>query len=224
MALLMPFSSYRYSFHVLYVADPFFSIAPFVSFLFLLFLNKSHRRRVAWIQTGILVSGIYLCLAIFNKQVVNRDVLQSLSQQGKPLSFFSTPSPFNSLLWFVAVRDSAGYHTTYRSVFDKGPITFAYFPRNDQQADTIDNQRDITLLKNFAQGYYTFEQWSDTTVFNVLRFGQVVGWYNPRERFAFHYYLSHPQENDLVVQRGRFQRWSGESTRAFLRRMLGKSK
>lgn len=221
VALLMPFSSYRFSLHVLYVADPLFSIAPAIAFLFLVFLNKSHRQRVSWIQTGILMAGLYLCIAVINKQVVNSHVRESLAQQGKPLMFFTTPSPFNSLLWFVAASDSAGYYTAYRSVFDKGPIAFSYFPRNDAGADTITNQRDIRLLKQFAQGYYTFEQWGDTTVFNVLRFGQVVGWYNPKERFAFHYYLNHPSENDLVVQRGRFERWNSKSRRAFFRRMFG---
>ena len=221
VALLMPFSNYRYTFNVLYVADPFFSFAPFVAFLFLLFLNKSHRRRVAWIQTGILVSTFYLCVAILNKQIVNRDVRKSLGQQGKPAPFFSTPAPFNSLLWFVAAKDSAGYLTAYRSVFDNGPVAFTYFPRNGQLADTLNNQKDLRLLKDFAQGFYTLEQWGDTTVFNVLRFGQVVGWYNPREHFAFHYYLNYPNENDLVVQRGRFEQWTKKSTAAFFRRMLG---
>lgn len=222
VALLMPFDDHRYTLNVLYVADPFFSVAPFVAFLFLIFLNKSHRRRVAWIQTGILVSALYLCLATINKQLVNQEIRESLAQQKKPLPFFTTPSPFNSLLWFVVAKDSAGYYTAYRSVFDKGPTAFTYFPRREQIADTIKNQKDLRLLKKFAQGYYTIEQWGDTTVFNVLRFGQVVGWHNPREHFAFHYYLNYPDENDLVVQRGRFEHWTQESMAAFFSRMLGK--
>ena len=222
VALLMPFDNHRFSWNVLYVADPLFSIAPFISFLFLIALNKAHRRRVAWIRSGLFVSAFYLCLAILNKQIVNRDIRASLEAQGRPAEFFSTPSPFNSLLWFVAARDSGVYHTTYRSVFDKGPASFRSFSRNDAGIDTITNQKDLRLLLDFAQGYYTFEHWGDTTVLNVLRFGQVVGWYNPQEKFAFHYFLNHPKENDLVVQRGRFQRWNRQSTSAFFRRMLGK--
>ncbi len=221
VGLLMPFSTERFSMHVLYVADPLFSVAPFVSFLFLLFLNKSHRRRVGWIRTGIVAAAIYLCIAILNKQIVNSEVRASLAQQGKPALFFSTPSPFNSLLWFVAVNDSAGYHTAYRSVFDKGAVNFTYFPRNNAGADTIANQKDLQLLKDFSQGYYTLERWNDTTVFNVLRFGQVVGWYNAREHFAFHYYLNFPDKNDLVVQRGRFQHWDKKAALAFFKRMMG---
>ena len=176
-----------------------------------------------WIRTGIFVSALYLCIAIVNKQIVNAAVKKALVQQNKPTEFFTTPSPFNSLLWFVAVKDSNGYHTSYRSVFEKGPMDFAYFPRNDIQTDSISNQKDVQLMKEFAQGYYTFEQWGDTTVINVLRFGQVVGWYNQKEKFAFHYYLTLPDENDLVVQRGRFMHWNAKTTEAFFRRMFGTS-
>jgi inner membrane protein len=222
LGLLMPFSDHRFTLNVLYVADPLFSVAPFVSFLFLVVLHGSHRRRVHWITTGILVSAIYLCLAGFNKWRVNGEVQKALAAQQKPLPFFTTPSPFNSLLWFVVAKDSGGYFTSYRSVFDKDEMQFVFFPRNDSLAKDVANQKDLRLLKDFSQGYYTLEKWGDTTVFNVLRFGQVVGWYNPNEHFAFHYYLNHPNKNDLVVQRGRFEHWSRESTKAFFRRMLGK--
>lgn len=221
VGLFMPFSDHRFSFNVLFVGDPLLSIAPFVSFLFLLFLNKSHKRRVMWIRTGIVVSAVYLCIAVFNKWMVNSAVQNNLEAQGKPVEFFTTPSPFNSLLWFVVAKEKDGYYTSYRSVFDTGPMEFTYFPRNERLTDTVSNQKDIGLLKNFAQGYYTFEQWGDTTVMNVLRFGQVVGWFNPKGHFAFHYYLTYPQENDLVVQRGRFEQWNKASTAAFFRRMFG---
>ena len=121
----------------------------------------------------------------------------------------------------MAAKEKNGYYTAYRSVFDKGPLQFTYFPRNEAMADTIVNQRDLQLLKDFAQGYYTFDRWGDTTVINVLRFGQEVGWYNPKERFAFHYYLTDPNDNDLVVQRGRFEHWDSESLKAFFTNKKG---
>ncbi|MDB5206871.1 MAG: metal-dependent hydrolase [Flavisolibacter sp.] len=223
VGLFMPFTAYRFSFNVLFVADPLFSIAPFISFLALLFLHKSHRRRVMWIKTGIAVSALYLCIAVFNKRVVIKAVQNSLAAQNKQADFLTTPSPFNSLLWFVAVKDSTGYYTAYRSVFDRGKMDYTFFPKNDSLANGVVNKHDSELLQDFAQGYYTFEKWGDTTVLNVLRFGQVVGWYDAHERFAFHYYLNYPTENDLVVQRGRFLRWNKQSTAAFFRRMWGNS-
>lgn len=221
VGLLMPFSNERFTFNILYVADPLFSAAPFAAFLFLAFLHQSHRRRVHWITSGLLIATLYLCLAIFNKWTVERHVKKSLPEQQQNRPFFTTPSPFNTLLWFVVVKDSAGYYTAHRSVFDRGPLSFTYFPQNDFLGRGLKNQKDLCLLKTFSMGYYTLEKWGDTTVFNVLRFGQVGGGYNPQARFVFHYYLNYPADNDLVVQRGRFEQWNGRRIRAFLRRMLG---
>lgn len=221
--LLYPFTHYRFTFNVLFVADPLFSVAPFLSFLFLLFLHKSHKRRLMWVGTGIGVSALYLCIAVINKTIVAHAVKVALAAQQKPDEFFTTPSPFNSLLWFVVAKEKAGYYTAYRSVFDKGPMAFTFFPENERLCDSAVNQKDVQLLKEFAQGWYTVEQWHDTTVMNVLRFGQVVGWYNPRGHFAFHYYLNLPKENELVVQRGRFEQWTKESTKAFFQRMFGEN-
>lgn len=221
--LLYPFSTHRFTFNVLFVADPLFSLAPFISFVVLFFLHKWHKRRLFWIRTGIGVSAFYLCFAIVNKIVVNRAVKNNLSTQSKAAEFFTTPSPFNSLLWFVVAKEKTGYYTAYRSVFDKGPMALSYFPKNESLADSVSARKDLEKLKAFAQGYYTFEQWHDTTVINVLRFGQTAGWYNLRSHFAFHYYLNLPNENDLVVQRGRFEQWTKESTAAFFRRMFGQS-
>jgi inner membrane protein len=77
-------------------------------------------------------------------------------------------------------------------------------------------------LKKFSQGYYTVEHWGDTLVFNDLRFGQTNGWENPDSHFAFHYYLSHPEENDLIVQRGRFEKFNMNSAMWMWNRIWGK--
>ena len=221
--LLYPFSHHRFTFNVLFVADPLFSIAPAISFLALLFLHKSHKQRLLWIRTGIAVSGLYLCIAIANKIIVDAAVRKNLIAQNKPTEFFTTPSPFNSLLWFVVAKEKNGYYTGYRSVFDEGEMAFTFFLKNESLSDSVSVQKDIQELKEFAQGYYTFERWGDTTVMNVLRFGQVVGLYNPKDDFAFDYYLNLPKENDLVVQRGRFEHWNKQSTAAFFKRMFGQS-
>ena len=99
--LLYPFSHHRFTANVLFVADPLFSIAPAVSFLALLFLHKSHRRRLPWIRTGIAVSGLYLCTAIVNKLIVNASVINNHLAEKRSTEFFTTPSPFYSLMWFV---------------------------------------------------------------------------------------------------------------------------
>lgn len=221
---LEPFSHFRFSYHVLFVADPFFSVWPFLGFMGLLILRNGYRRRKIWWQLGLGIAVLYLGYALVNKMIVERDVRQSIANSGIDAdSYIVTPTPFNSWLWFVAVKDSAGYYISHRSVFDKkGEAEFTYFPRNDSLQYLVKNKRELGNMMRFANHYYTFEQRHDTIMINVLRFGQIVGWYDPKEEFSFYYYLDRPGSNEVVAQRGRFRKWNRETIHAFLRRIGGK--
>jgi inner membrane protein len=66
------------------------------------------------------------------------------------------------------------------------------------------------------------EKWGgDTLVLNDLRFGQIIGWKDPKEKFVFHYFLQYPDDNKLVVQRGRFAKWDWSVVEALWRRIKG---
>lgn len=220
-----PFSSTRVSFNVLYVADPLFTILPLLSFVFLLFLKADHHHRIRWARAGVLVSTIYLCFALTNKYTIDKQVQSDLKMvSNKEVNYFTTPTLLNNFLWFIAVEDSLGYHIGYRSILD-GPVPFKlnYFPKNESFLNPVHDHKEVMELKKFSQGYYTVEHWGDTLVFNDLRFGQTNGWENPDSRFAFHYYLSHPEENDLIVQRGRFEKFNMNSAMWMWNRIWGKS-
>ncbi len=225
-ALFEPFNDTRISFHVLYVADPFFSIWPFIAFVILLFGRGHYQRRHRIAMAGIVISTVYLAYAISNKLSVDADLKAELKEKGIPISQYSyliTPSPFNTWLWYVVARDEKGFYVGYRSVFDKGSETsLKYFPRNDSLLTEASNKDEVEGLLKFAGDFYTLEKWHDTLVFNVLRFGQVAGWHDPNEKFVFYYFLDKPGANALTVQRGRFARWNKESFRSFIRRIKGK--
>jgi inner membrane protein len=107
-------------------------------------------------------------------------------------------------------------------VFDKSKkLNLQYFPRNKSLLSAAKDQKEVHELVRFSQGYYTVEQRQDTLVFNDLRFGQVIGWQNPKEEFAFHYYLQPTIDNTLVVQRGRFAKWNRQSFDTFWKRIKG---
>jgi inner membrane protein len=121
----------------------------------------------------------------------------------------------------VAGNDS-GYHVGFRSILDrKKQISFQYFPRNDSLLRSVADHEQLQHLIRFSQQFSTAEQWGDTLVFNDLRFGQITGWQNPRGRFVFHYILNHPEDNTLVVQRGRFAGWNKTVAKSFIRRIGG---
>ena len=218
-----PFSHQRISFNVLYVADPLFTIFPLVATAVLVLLRRRHKRRKFWWRMAVIMCSLYLLMGIFNKIRVDKNVVASLERQHISYDrYFTTPAPLQNVLWMVVAGSDSGYHVAYRSLFDNDTdLSFTYFPSNRGYLDTIIHYDDVQRLMQFSEGFFTVEKWSDTLVFNDLRFGQILGWQDPRERFVFHYFLTEPGSNDLVVQRGRFSKWDKKSIRLFLRRISG---
>lgn len=218
-----PFSHARISFHSIFVADPLFSIPLAIAFIALLILPAKHFARRKWIYTTLLVSACYLGWSVINKKIIDNEVLAIAKK--KNIRFkrhLSTPTPLNNLLWFVALEQDSGYYIGYRSVFDgRLDMEFTFRPRNESMIDSLEHEKNLAQLKRFSQGFYTVEKSGDTLMFNDLRFGQVVGWQDPTNRFAFHFFLSHPEDNELVVQRGRFAKWDEESVRTMVRKIKG---
>ena len=222
---LEPFSHQRYSFNAIYVVDPFFSASVGIAFVALLILRRGSAYRRFWYRLGLIVTFSYLAYCTINKLIIQHDVEDIFVKQHIPhTQSFTTPAPLQDWLWFVVSGNDTGYYVGYRSLFDgKKEMDFHYFPRNDSLARGIKESHDLATLIHFSQGFYTIEKWRDTLVFNDLRFGQIVGWQNPEERFAFHYYLSPPQgaqNNRLVVQRGRFAKWNWKAAKALWKRIM----
>lgn len=221
---LEPFSHRRISFNAIYVADPFFSIGPGIALLALLILKKWHPGRQKWWKIGLGVSGLYLLYCLYNKESIDTNTKTILQNQHIRYSrYFTTPTPLQSWLWYVVVASDSGYYTGYRSVFDStDSIDFTYFPRNDFLLKPVLKNEDVQQLIRFSQQYYTVEKWGDTLVLNDLRFGQIIGWQNPSAKFVFYYFLQQPNNNTMVVQRGRFAGWSIASAASLWKRVKGK--
>ncbi|HMF70690.1 MAG TPA: metal-dependent hydrolase [Flavitalea sp.] len=222
--LLEPFSSERFSFNLLYVADPLFSVWTILATLFILFyrMNTRIQKRVATVALAL--TAIYIGISINNKLLTNGHLTTSLEKKGiNPIRYFSTPTPFNNMLWYAVADVDSGYFIGHLSVFDnrKKPVPFNFFRKNQALLDSVENRDEVESLKKFSAGYYTIEKWNDTLVFNVLRFGQMIGWQEPKAHFAFHYFLNPDFNNDLVVQRGRFEGWNKQTLTFMYRRIEG---
>jgi inner membrane protein len=217
-----PFSHYRVSFNLLFVADPFFSVWLFIAFIALLLLKKGDRRRRKWRTAAMALSSLYLAYCIFNKVQMDATVKNMLFKKNIVYQqYLTTPTPLNNWLWYVAAGDSNGFYIGYRSVFDyKKNINLHYFPRKAYLLKGVADHEALQRLIRFSQGFYTVEKWKDTLVFNDLRFQQVVGWHNPQEKFVFHYFLQHPADNELVVQRGRFAKWDKQTLNTLFHRIV----
>ncbi|MBL7851134.1 MAG: metal-dependent hydrolase [Cyclobacteriaceae bacterium] len=223
VAWFEPFSHSRVSFNAIFVADPLLSAPLAVAFAFLVMAGLDHPRRLLAARLAILWWALYLGYGVMNKLSVEAKVKENFEQQQIPVTrHFSTPTPLNTWLWYIVANTDQGSYVGYRSVFDSSDtIDFEFFERADHRLIPIADHEDLQHLKRFSEGFYTVEQWGDTLVFNDLRFGQMIGWRDRRAHFVFHYYLSHPEDNNLVVQRGRFAGWDADATRSLLNRIAG---
>lgn len=218
-----PFSHVRYSFNAIYVADPFFSVWPGIAFLMLVILNRHSPKRKFWWKIGVIIPFIYLGYCTVNKIKINNDVKEIFVKEHIPYErYFTNPTPLQNWLWYVVAGNDSGYYVGFRSLFDsKKQIDFQYFPRNASLLKPVADHEDLQKLIRFSQQFYTVEKYNDTLLFNDLRFGQIIGWQNPKEKFVFHYYLQHPDNNKLVIQRGRFAKWDWEVVKALWKRIKG---
>lgn len=220
---LEPFSHYRFSMNTIFVADPLFTIFPATACLLLIVFKRKNTKRVLWAVVGIGGSFFYLGFCVVNKLHIEKDVRNILDKQSIPYTqYMTTPTPFNNLLWYVVAGNDSGYYVGFRSVFDKQhTMSFSYFPKNTAILAEVSDHESLQHLVRFSKGFYTVERVNGTVVFNDLRFGQVAGWKYPKAGFSFYYYLQHPDDNDLLVQRGRFKGWNREVWISLFERIRG---
>jgi len=218
-----PFFHHRIAFNIIYVVDPFYSLWIGIGCTALLVLPMRARSRKTWTSFALIISSLYLVYALFNKFSIGNDTRVALKNKGwKTTRIFTSPTPLNNWLWFIAVEADSGYYIAHRSVLDKDDsIDFNYFPRQVSLLKELKDKEDLNKLVRFSQGYYTIQKYHDGLLFNDLRFGQIAGWSDPYALFAFHYDLYHPDANLFVVQQGRFSNWDKETVSDLLKRIAG---
>jgi inner membrane protein len=219
-----PFSHYRVSFNTLFIIDPLFSFAFLVAAIALLILKSTSKKRKRWYMTAFIISGAYLLITFAIKIYVNKTVERTLAKQHlSSANYFTTPTPFNNLLWYVVQKDSISYNVGYYCIFDKkDSISFWLFPRNDSLLEKVEDRDVVEKLVRFSQGYFLVENKAPLYVFNDLRFGQVGGWYIPDAPFVFSYNLFKDADNSLVLQAGRKKASSMEALKELAERIKGK--
>lgn len=222
---LEPFHDKRFSFNLLFVADLLFSLPLGVGLITLMTLRAKNPTRRLWVYIPLVASAFYLVYAVHNKSTVHAATREALAAEEIDYNrFFTTPTPMNTWLWYVVVESDSGYHTSYRSTFDEGSMSFQWFPRNEHLLQEVSQRDDVRDLLKFSQGYYVVSQRADTLIFNDLRFGQMGGWADPEAGFVFHYYLNYPDANLLVIQRGRFSNWNRRTFSRMAERIRGETR
>lgn len=122
---------------------------------------------------GLAVSTLYLGWSWIGKSLVEanaNDVLARIGLADAPV--FSTPTPFNTLLWRVVVMTNDGYLQGYDSLLvNARPITFDSYPSRNQLLDDASGVWAVRRLRWFASDFLKVDVRDNRLVLTDLRMG-----------------------------------------------------
>jgi inner membrane protein len=122
---------------------------------------------------GLAISSVYLGWTIVAKVNVNHQFVTELRAQNIAYEqIFTTPAPFNSLLWRAVVTDQTGYYEAYYSVLDEdAQILFRHYDSNDELLNGIEDYWPVRRLQWFSKGFYSVSLREADIVISDLRMG-----------------------------------------------------
>ena len=187
----LPFSDYPVAVSAIFIIDPLYTLPLLVGVLCALLMHRSRNtgRRVN--AGGLVLSSLYLCLALATKAHVNDTTERALANQGMAgANYLSTPTPFNVLLWRIVAMEDGGYREGFYSLFDgdAGIVFYRGTSDNhllDDAAGTGGGEKDggLERLKWFSRGFYKVWSNDKAVIFSDLRMGML-------ETFVFNFALA----------------------------------
>jgi inner membrane protein len=195
--IFWPIDNTPVAWSTIFIIDPLYTLPLLVGIIAVL-VSRHVSRRHAWNSAGLLLSTLYLGWTVGAKLYVETRIDDALAQQGIANDrVFTTPAPFNSLLWRAVVMDNDGYYEGYYSVLDEDKaISFHRYDSEEQLLSGLENDWNTQRLKWFSKGFYGVRQLGNQIVISDLRMG-----YEPDYVFSFAVARSdnpHPQPVEPV--------------------------
>ncbi len=162
-------------------------------------------RAARWPAAALLLSSLYLGFTVAGKQMAEQRVEAAMAHAGiQAERLFSTPTPFNSLLWRVILIDGAQYHEALVGWFDDAPPQFVSLPRGAPLAQVLADSPQHARLQWFSGGFLRYDEEDGQLLATDLRLG-MTGYHPFRfplaERSGSGWTLLHEAER-LPAERG----------------------
>lgn len=170
--LLWPLESPPVMWSTLFIIDPVYTLPLVVGVIVAAIAPASKRAGIA-LSAGLIISCSYLAWSWAGKTVVEREAVAELSKMGlADAPLFSTPTPFNTLLWRVVVLTEGGYLEGYDSLLvNENPIRFEFYPSDNIAMQAAGDVWAVSRLRWFAQDFVKAEIDADRLVVTDLRMG-----------------------------------------------------
>ncbi|CEA02430.1 integral membrane protein [Pseudomonas saudimassiliensis] len=164
----------------IFIIDPLYTLPLLLAVVGALMLG--FKRQAGWrLQYAALaLSSVYLASTLAGKQMAEHRLAQALAAEGiQAEATFTSPTPFNTVLWRVVAVAGDDYYEGLTGWFDRQPLQLERLPRHASAAqpvleqspqhqrlrwftqdvlryDLIDNQWVVTDLRLGMTGYHPF--------------------------------------------------------------------
>ena len=171
--IFWPFITTPVAISSIFIIDPLYTLPLLVGVLAALVTTRESNRGHLLNRYGLVLSSLYLSWTVVAKIIADSNIEAQLQAQNIGYEkIFTTPSPFNSLLWRAVVKDDAGYYEGFYSVLDAGgTIPFSYYPSDEKSLNGIEDSWTVQRLKWFSRGFYAVSLRDSDIVISDLRMG-----------------------------------------------------
>ncbi len=182
--LALPFSDHPFGLGSLFIIDPLYTL-PLLLGLLLTGIVRSPKR-LRWNHWGLALSTLYAGWAIVAQAQVTRLVLATPGAQGlQAEQILVTPTPFNTVLWRIVLREDDRYQEGFYSLLDpllapERPIRFTRHERGSQLEQATQDFSKVKQIRDFSKGFYALSDDERYISITDLRMGQ-----HPFHAFSF---------------------------------------
>jgi inner membrane protein len=168
----------------IFIIDPLYSLPLLLAVLASLVVGRDRLRQGCTLALAL--STLYLGFTVAGKQMAEQRVAAELKRQGIAAeSLFSTPTPFNSLLWRVVVLEEDDYHEALVGWLDHQPPQLHRLERGSALATALADSPQHRRLEWFTRGFLRYDLLGDRLVVTDLRLG-MTGFHPFRFTLAAH--------------------------------------
>jgi inner membrane protein len=167
----------------IFIIDPIYTV-PLVLAVALGLLSGLRDKPARTQLLALAFTSLYLTFTVSGKVMAEHRVEAELARQGiEARQMFTTPTPFNSLLWRVIVLDGDDYHEALVSWFDNYRPQLTRIPRGTHLAAALTESPAHARLNWFTDGVLRYDQLGEQLVVTDIRLG-MTGFHPFRFNFA----------------------------------------
>ncbi len=180
--IFWPISTTPVAWSTIFIIDPLYTLPLLIGVIAALLMTRTSDRGHLLNRYGLIVSTLYLSWTVVAKFVVDHRLESEIQAQNiRHGKVFTSPTPFNSLLWRAVIMDPGGYYEAFYSLVDgRGEIRFSHYPSDENLLVGIEDSWPVQRLQWFSRGIYSVSLHQQDIVISDLRMG-----FEPHYSFNF---------------------------------------